>query len=116
MNIKYNLFLGYGLFMLIFGMGPSGGSLAASVAPGVTLAAGQTLTRNNGSEPASLDPHKSESDVEFNIINDFFEGLVTMGPDGHIRPGLAERWENSEDGRIWRLYLRPGLQWSNGSP
>ncbi|WP_373997345.1 ABC transporter substrate-binding protein [Edwardsiella ictaluri] len=116
MNIKYNLFLGYGLFMLIFGMGPSGGALAASVAPGVTLAAGQTLTRNNGSEPASLDPHKSESDVEFNIINDFFEGLVTMGPDGHIRPGLAERWENSEDGRIWRLYLRPGLQWSNGEP
>ncbi|MBN0863869.1 hypothetical protein JTL79_33770, partial [Pseudomonas aeruginosa] len=48
----------------------SGGALAAQVPPGTQLAEKQELVRNNGSEPASLDPHKVESDVEFNIISD----------------------------------------------
>ena len=52
----------------------SGGALAAQVPPGTQLAEKQELVRNNGSEPASLDPHKVESDVEFNIISDLFEG------------------------------------------
>ncbi|STU90400.1 putative extracellular solute-binding protein [Klebsiella pneumoniae subsp. ozaenae] len=43
--------------------------------PGTQLAEKQELVRNNGSEPASLDPHKVESDIEFNIISDLFEGL-----------------------------------------
>ena len=88
---------------------------AATVPPGVELAAKQEIVRNNGSEPASLDPHKVESDVEFNIISDFFEGLVSIDNDGHVRPRLAARWEN-KDNRVWTFHLRPGLTWSNGSP
>ncbi len=45
--------------------------------------------RNNGSEPASLDPHKVESDVEFNIISDLFEGGWSVSPAGEIEPRLA---------------------------
>lgn len=69
----------------------SGGALAAQVPPGTQLAEKQELVRNNGSEPASLDPHKVESDVEFNIISDLFEGLVNVSPAGAIQPRLAER-------------------------
>lgn len=46
---------------------------AAMVPAGTQLAAKQEVIRNNGSEPASLDQHKVESDVEFNIISDIFE-------------------------------------------
>ena len=46
-----------------------GGAQAAQVPPGTQLAEKQELVRNNGSEPASLDPHKVESDIEFNIIS-----------------------------------------------
>ncbi len=35
-----------------------GGAQAAQVPPGTQLAEKQELVRNNGSEPASLDPHK----------------------------------------------------------
>ena len=59
---------------------------AAQVPPGTVLAEKQELVRNNGSEPASLDPHKVESDVEFNIISDFFDGLVGIKHDGSIEP------------------------------
>ena len=60
---------------------------AANVPAGTQLADKQELVRNNGSEPASLDPHKVESDVEFNIISDLFEGLVSVSRRVTSSPG-----------------------------
>lgn len=88
---------------------------AAKVPAGTQLADKQELVRNNGSEPASLDPHKVESDVEFNIISDLFDGLVSVSPAGEIQPRLAEKWEN-KDNTVWTFHLRPGITWSDGTP
>ncbi|MEI7367243.1 ABC transporter substrate-binding protein [Pectobacterium colocasium] len=88
---------------------------AAQVPAGTVLADKQELVRGNGSEPASLDPHKVESDVEGHIINDFFDNLVRVGDDGTIEPRLAERWEN-KDNTVWTFHLRPDAKWSDGSP
>ena len=88
---------------------------AANVPAGTQLADKQELVRNNGSEPASLDPHKVESDVEFNIISDLFDGLVSVSPAGEIQPRLAEKWEN-KDNTVWTFHLRPGIIWSDGTP
>ncbi|MBT1428485.1 ABC transporter substrate-binding protein, partial [Dickeya dianthicola] len=88
---------------------------AAAVPAGVQLADKQELVRANGSEPASLDLHKVESDVEGNLIHDFFEKLVSVRDDGVVMPGLADRWEN-KDNQVWTFHLRPGLKWSDGSP
>lgn len=84
------------------------GNWAANVPAGTQLADKQELVRNNGSEPASLDPHKVESDVEFNIISDLFDGLVSVSPAGEIQPRLAEKWEN-KDNTVWTFHLRPGI-------
>ncbi|ROS14998.1 oligopeptide transport system substrate-binding protein [Raoultella sp. BIGb0399] len=89
-------------------------AFAAQVPPGTVLAEKQELVRNNGSEPASLDPHKVESDVEFNIISDLFEGLVSVSPQGEIQPRLAEKWDN-KDNTVWTFHLRPGITWSDGT-
>ncbi|EPB4364688.1 ABC transporter substrate-binding protein [Enterobacter hormaechei] len=88
---------------------------AANVPAGTQLADKQELVRNNGSESASLDPHKVESDVEFNIISDLFDGLVSVSPAGEIQPRLAEKWEN-KDNTVWTFHLRPGITWSDGTP
>lgn len=90
------------------------GAFAATVPAGTALAEKQELVRNNGSEPASLDPHKVESDVEFNIISDLFDGLVAVRKDGTIEPRLAEKWEN-KDNTVWVFHLRPGITWSDGT-
>ncbi|MBA8063010.1 oligopeptide ABC transporter substrate-binding protein OppA [Citrobacter freundii] len=87
---------------------------AANVPVGTTLAEKQELVRNNGSEPASLDPHKVESNVEFTLISDMFDGLVAVSQDGAIEPRLAASWEN-KDNTIWTFHLRPGITWSDGS-
>ncbi|TCQ77497.1 oligopeptide transport system substrate-binding protein [Raoultella ornithinolytica] len=89
-------------------------TLAAQVPAGTALAEKQELVRNNGSEPSSLDPHKVESDVEFNIISDLFEGLVSVSPEGEIQPRLAAKWEN-KDNTVWTFHLRPGVTWSDGT-
>lgn len=91
------------------------GNWAAKVPAGTQLADKQELVRNNGTEPASLDPHKVESDVEFNIISDLFDGLVSVSPAGETQPRLAEKWEN-KDNTVWTFHLRPGITWSDGTP
>ena len=101
--------------LLVLGLlGSAVTAMAAQVPQGTELAAKQELVRNNGNEPASLDPHKVESDVEFNIISDLFEGLVSVSPQGEIQPRLALKWEN-KDNLIWTFHLRPGITWSDGS-
>ena len=101
--------------LLAAGMVCSATAATAAVVPaGTELAKTQALVRNNGSEPASLDPHKVESDVEFNIISDLFDGLVAVNADGTIAPRLAEKWEN-KDATVWIFHLRPGITWSDGT-
>ncbi|MDE1482356.1 ABC transporter substrate-binding protein [Xenorhabdus bovienii] len=90
-------------------------SYAAVVPPGTQLADKQEIVRNNGSEPASLDVHKVESDTEFNIIHDFFDGLVYTDNKGDIIPKLATSWE-TKDNQTWIFHLRKGAKWSDGSP
>jgi len=90
-------------------------SYAATVPAGVELAAKQEIVRNNGSEPASLDPHKVESDVEFNILSDLFTGLITIDNDGNAQPSLSSSWE-SKDNKTWVFHLRQGIVWSDGTP
>ncbi|QRG77649.1 ABC transporter substrate-binding protein [Citrobacter sp. R56] len=87
---------------------------AANVPAGTVLAEKQELVRNNGSEPASLDPHKVESNVEFSLISEMFDGLVAVTPEGGIEPRLALSWENKAN-TVWTFHLRPGITWSDGS-
>lgn len=89
-------------------------SWAAQVPAGTQLAEKQELVRNNGNEPATLDPHRVESDVEGNIIRDIFEGLVSVNQDGSIAPRLADKWEQ-KDNTVWTFHLRPGITWSDGT-
>lgn len=70
----------------------------------------------NSAEPGTLDPHRYFSNAEEHILKDLFLGLTTMGPDGTILPGVAERWQTSDDGLQWQFYLNPASVWSDDTP
>jgi oligopeptide transport system substrate-binding protein len=72
----------------------------------------------NGAEPQSLDIHIVTGMPEGKILGALLEGLVSEHPtsDVEVEPGVAERWELSEDGRTWTFHLRPNARWSNGDP
>jgi len=42
--------------------------------------------------------------------------LVVLDYDGTIKPGLAESWEVSPDGLIYRFHLRRGVRFHSGKP
>lgn len=90
-------------------------AMAAEVPAGVKLAAKQELVRGNGTEVASLDPHKTEGVPESHVIRDLLEGLVNQDENGNTVPGVAESWETT-DNRSFTFHLRKDAKWSNGDP
>jgi oligopeptide transport system substrate-binding protein len=105
------LLLGFAATLTLQGCGQPEGPGGEPLKPGV-----QILKRGNGAEPLTLDPHRAVSVPSLNILRDLFEGLVTTAPDGSPIPGVAERWDTSEDGLSWRFELRSNARWSNGDP
>ena len=74
-----------------------------------------TLYWGNGTEPQSLDPQIATGVPEHHVISTLMEGLVlkdrkTLQP----RPGMAESWEISDDGRVYTFKIRNNAKWSNG--
>ena len=80
-----------------------------------TVVDGETvLYRGIGTEPESLDPHRSRSTQAAVVLRDIGEGLVGYSSAGELIAGAAEKWEISEDGRQYDFWLRPEARWSNG--
>lgn len=75
----------------------------------------QSIVINNGSEVASLDPHKVEGVPESNVILNLLEGLVYTDVDGKVTPGVAKNWVN-DNYITWIFTLRDDAKWSDGTP
>ena len=72
------------------------------------------LVMSNLAEPGSLDPALQSGVEEQRITLALFEGLLSYDPKTlRPRPGLAERWDVSRDGKTWTFHLRPST-WSDG--
>jgi oligopeptide transport system substrate-binding protein len=77
----------------------------------------QILHISVGAEPEELDPHIVTSVAASDVLRALLEGLVSEDPrDLTPVPGVAERWEISEDGLEYTFHLRPDARWSNGDP
>ena len=75
------------------------------------------LHYGNGAEPQGLDPHVVTGVPENHIIRALFEGLAVKNPITlEPEPGVAERWDISEDGTVYTFYINPEAKWSNGEP
>lgn len=66
-------------------------------------------------EPKTLDVSLDNYGVKGSDPH-LFERLTMFDANDVLRPGVADRWESSEDGLIWTFYLRKGAKWSDGRP
>jgi oligopeptide transport system substrate-binding protein len=84
---------------------------------GLTLstAGGKTLSRGNGAEPDTLDPHKAQGQWEYNIVGDMFVGLMTEDAAGNPTFGAATSYTASADGLTYTFKIRDH-NWSDGTP
>lgn len=100
------------LFTLVVFLSGCGGGNSERGGPSAVLKIGI------GGEPRDLDPHTVSGTPEVTVILSLMEGLLAYHPTDDMipYPGIAERWEQSADGRTWRFFLRPDARWSNGDP
>ena len=90
---------------------------AAALLVGTSLSASAvTLRYANQGDLKSLDPYTVNETTTNAHLGHVYEGLTKRGKDLKIEPGLAERWEMSEDGLTWRFFLRKGVKFHNGDP
>ena len=65
----------------------------------------------------TLDPAKAYDFYTWEVFQNIGEGLLKYEPGTlKIVPGLAERYEVSEDGKVYTFYLRKGLKFTDGTP
>lgn len=103
--------------------------LAILLLPAVLLPAGCADDDNGGGETApvrstieyasmkdvrDINPHLYYGEMAAQAM--VFEPLVYNTPEGGVKPGLAESWEISEDGRVYTFHLRKGVRYTDGEP
>lgn len=68
------------------------------------------------SEPAvCLDPRAVDEVYESAVVRQVYEGLLAFDPSLRLIPGLARSWTISPDGTTYRFFLRPGIQFHDGT-
>src|SRR5688572_13133554 len=74
---------------------------------------GGVLRAQLAEAPASVDP---ADPAAARIVNLVFETLVRLDERGEPRAHLASGWQRDEGFRRWRLFLRPGVVFHDGTP
>lgn len=83
----------------------------AQAAPRNTLVVMREIDADN------YDPHRSTARGAGEVIYMLSDTLVSLDWDMRtVRPGLAERWEVSEDGKLYTFHLRRDVTFCDGKP
>ncbi|RDY27016.1 hypothetical protein CHL78_011145 [Romboutsia weinsteinii] len=69
---------------------------------------------SNTADITSLDAAKIKDTLSREVTLNVMEGLVRMDGDLNAVPGMATKWETSENGKTWTFHLRKDAKWSNG--
>src|SRR5215212_5899152 len=77
---------------------------------------GNVLRVHHLSYPDVVDPQKSSTTPEIDILQLVYEGLTRLDTNQETVPGAAESWEYNDDATQITFHLRPDLKYSDGSP
>ncbi|MCX7623015.1 MAG: ABC transporter substrate-binding protein [Thermomicrobium sp.] len=98
---------------------PSGTTPASSPAAGSSSggASKTTIVVGLQAEPVTLDPHQVTDYNTGRAVDPMFERLVRFKDEStELEPGLAEKWDISDDGLTYRFSLRSGVTFHDGTP
>ena len=87
-----------------------GGAAASTPTPG------GTLTYFANTEPPVWDGQRIPSLNANSINSSIFDTVVAQADDGTYKPGLATKWEISDDGLTYTFTLRDGVTFHDGTP
>lgn len=98
-----------------------GACRGAEATPTATTAAGSNnavrMVYGLTLAPSGVDPHVNASSELGIPLTSVYDTLVYQDPDsGEFVPGLAERWQASDDGLVYTFYLRRDVSFHDGTP
>lgn len=77
---------------------------------------GGSFTEGVVGHPRFVNPLLALTDADRDLVRLTYAGLMGVGPDGSLMPVLAERYEVSEDGKIYTFVLRADAKFSDNTP
>ena len=100
-----------GLTATVMALGLAG--IAFTAAPAM---AASKMTVSIPQDPGSWDPVDTFLVQWAAVATNIFDGLTYRGPDLKLVPGLAESWEELDEGKRIRFKLRQNVKFHNGEP
>lgn len=79
-------------------------------------AEGGTLIEGVIGQPRFINPVYANSDIDRDLVQLVFSGLMKYDENLNIVPDLAERYEIEKEGRVYRFYLKENLLWQDKTP
>ncbi|MBI5242757.1 MAG: ABC transporter substrate-binding protein [Elusimicrobia bacterium] len=70
---------------------------------------------DDSKNPATLDPQRQFSEKNHTILQQIFDGLIRLDPEGRVEPALARSWKRLDD-RTVEFQLRSGVFFHDGEP
>jgi len=112
MALRVALLLGASA-LVVAAAGCGGGGSSSSGGSG---GKGGTLVFAGAADPVVLDGALVSDGESIRVIQQIFEGLVSLKPGGtEITPALATSWDASPDGKTWTFHLRDGVKFQDGT-
>lgn len=72
---------------------------------------GDLMSFSLTSDPGNIDPQIATNYNAVLIIKNIYEGLLTVSEDGSLIPGVAQKYDVSDDGLTYTFYLRKDAKW-----
>ncbi len=77
---------------------------------------GGTISVGLAQDPAIVDPIRTGTFTERQLSTPVYESLFDIDPKGQAVPFLVESYTASDDLKTWRLKLRAGIKFHDGTP
>ena len=78
---------------------------------------GTFVSSTIGEGPKTFNPFNCKDNTSSVLSGIMYDGLFTTNPvTGEVSPKLAKGYTISPDGKVYTIYLRHGIKWSDGKP
>ncbi|WP_455424311.1 ABC transporter substrate-binding protein [Amycolatopsis thailandensis] len=78
---------------------------------------GGSMVFGAAGNPKTFDPLFNDDGETFRIIRQMMDTLIMNKPGtADLEPGLAEKWEGSNEGKTWTFTLKKGVKFHDGTP
>ncbi|GAA0328651.1 ABC transporter substrate-binding protein [Bacillus carboniphilus] len=111
-NLQAGLLLLVSLFFILSGCGKDSSNQAQT---NTDTPKKDTLTIGLDAEPPSLDPHRSSSSVDRQVLQGVYSKLLEVNEDLEIVPSLVKEWDISDDGKTYTFSLREDVTFHDGT-